>query len=134
MPTYKLQNPAACSDMARHIANWSPHEHQDAVGANHNRIKMCYQNKGGLPLKDSQLQLGWLDSMCIWHTHASSVKSKTISDEGWISSDANDHMAVAVTVQISSLPRLTCCSVIGLPEHSILMKGGGTHGPKIRKP
>jgi len=133
MPTYKLQNPAACSDMARHIANWSPHEHQDAVGANHNRIKMCYQNKGGLPLKDSQLQLGWLDRMCIRHTHGSSVKSKTISDEGWISSDANDHMAVAVTVQISSLPRLTCCSVTGLPEHSILMKGG-THGPKIRKP
>lgn len=135
MPTYKLQKPAACSDMANHIANWSPQTHSRTMNENHQRIKRCYEKDGELPLKGSQMQLGWLDRMCVRQTHGSLVKADMVADEGWISSDANDHMAVAVTMQVSSLPRPTCCTATtGLPEHSVLTKGGGANGPLIRKP
>merc|ERR1719433_2158128 len=132
MPTYKLQKPTACSEMAKHVAS-----HQTDVrttAENHIRIKRCYEKDGELPLKGSQLQLGWLDRVCFRQTHGSSVKMDMASDEGWISSDAADHMAVAVTMQVSSLPRPTCCPAAGagLPEHSVLAKGGGGSGPVIR--
>merc|ERR1719223_606283 len=131
MPTYKFQRPAECSDMARRVAEWTPNIGVVDAHMNRKRIRSCYEDKGELPVKDVRLQMGWLDRVCARTTHGSSVKAAMVADEGWTVSDGNDHMAVSVTVQVTTNPRPGCCPVTGLPEHSSLKKLGGELGTVV---